>query len=77
MAEQEHPAQKPPAAAALHSHFVVGSVSEENSEDEILSKHENITVEEKERSLSPSSVSSDSTYEMGFDGIDGPAHNLR
>lgn len=77
MAEQEHPAKKPPAAAVLHSHFMVGSVSEENSEDEILGKPEHIAVEEKERSLSPSSVSSDSTYEMGFDSIDGPPHNLR
>ena len=57
------PDQKP---AALLSHFTVGSVSEENSEDEVLGRQE-----EKERSLSPSSsVSSDSTFEMGFDHVD-------
>ncbi|XP_048093827.1 acetyl-CoA carboxylase 1 isoform X3 [Alosa alosa] len=77
MAEQERPAKKPPAAAVLHSHFMVGSVSEENSEDEILGKLDPMAAEEKERSLSPSSVSSDSTYEMGFDGVDGPSQNLR
>ena len=74
MAEQEHPAKKPPAAAALHSHFMVGLVSEENSEDEIPLKLAHLLDEEKERSLSPSSVSSDSTSEIGFDGT---APNLR
>lgn len=77
MAQQDGAAKKNPAAAALHSHFMVGSVSEENSEDEIQGKAD-MQLEEKEtRSLSPSSGSSDSTYEMGFDHIDGPMHNLR
>uniref|UniRef100_A0A8C4HHW9 acetyl-CoA carboxylase n=1 Tax=Dicentrarchus labrax TaxID=13489 RepID=A0A8C4HHW9_DICLA len=77
MAQQDGAAKKNPAVAALHSHFIVGSVSEENSEDEIQGKPD-IQLEEKEpRSLSPSSGSSDSTYEMGFDHIDGPMHNLR
>lgn len=77
MAQQDGAAKKNPAVAALHSHFIVGSVSEENSEDEIQGKAD-LQLEEKEgRSLSPSSVSSDSTYEMGFDHIDGPMHNLR
>uniref|UniRef100_A0A3B4XVB5 Uncharacterized protein n=1 Tax=Seriola lalandi dorsalis TaxID=1841481 RepID=A0A3B4XVB5_SERLL len=62
--------------SALHSHFIVGSVSEENSEDEIQGKLD-MQLEEKEtRSLSPSSGSSDSTYEMGFDHIDGPIHSV-
>uniref|UniRef100_A0AAY4EBB1 acetyl-CoA carboxylase n=1 Tax=Denticeps clupeoides TaxID=299321 RepID=A0AAY4EBB1_9TELE len=76
MAEQGTPAKKAPAVAAVrHSHFIVGSVSEENSEDEILGKAD-LPAEEKEpRSLSPSSLSSDSTCEM--DGADGPLHNMR
>lgn len=77
MAQQDGAAKKHPAIAALHSHFIVGSVSEENSEDEIQGKAD-VQLEEKEmRSLSPSSGSSDSTYEMGFDHVDGPMHNLR
>uniref|UniRef100_A0A671V4E8 acetyl-CoA carboxylase n=1 Tax=Sparus aurata TaxID=8175 RepID=A0A671V4E8_SPAAU len=77
MAQQDGAAKKSPAVAALHSHFLVGSVSEENSEDEIQGKPD-LQLEEKEtRSLSPSSGSSDSTFEMGFDHIDGPIHNLR
>lgn len=77
MAQQDGAAKKSPAVAALHSHFLVGSVSEENSEDEIQGKVD-MPLEEKEtRSLSPSSGSSDSTYEMGFDHIDSSMHNLR
>ena len=77
MAQQDGAAKKNPAVAALHSHFIVGSVSEENSEDEIQGKMD-MQLEEKEtRSLSPSSGSSDSTYEMGFDHIDSSMHNLR
>lgn len=77
MAQQDGAAKKNPAAAALHSHFIVGSVSEENSEDEIQAKQD-VQLEEKEtRSLSPSSCSSDSTYESGFEHIDGPNNNLR
>ncbi|RVE63621.1 hypothetical protein OJAV_G00138120 [Oryzias javanicus] len=73
MAQQDGAAKKSPGV----SHFLVGSVSEENSEDEIQGKTD-VQLEEKEpRSLSPSSGSSDSTYEMGFDNIDGPMHNLR
>lgn len=77
MAQQDGAAKKIPAVAELHSRFIVGSVSEENSEDENQGKVD-IQLDEKEtRSLSPSSGSSDSTYEMGFDHIDGPMHNLR
>lgn len=73
MAQQDGAAKKSPGV----SHFLVGSVSEENSEDEIQGKTD-VQLEEKEpRSLSPSSGSSDSTFEMGFDNIDGPIHNLR
>lgn len=77
MAQQDGAAKKNPAVAALHSHFIVGSVSEENSEDEIQGRPD-LPLEEKEtRSLSPSSCSSDSTCDMGFDHIDGPVQNLR
>lgn len=77
MAQQDGAAKKNPAVAALHSHFIVGSVSEENSEDEIQGKLDMQLEEKDNRSLSPSSVSSDSTFESGFDHIDGPNHNLR
>uniref|UniRef100_A0A671PM36 acetyl-CoA carboxylase n=1 Tax=Sinocyclocheilus anshuiensis TaxID=1608454 RepID=A0A671PM36_9TELE len=76
MAEQDSTGKKLPAVTALHSHFIVGSVSEENSEDETAGKLD-LQMEENPRSLSPSSVSSDSTYEMGFDSLDGPLHNMR
>ncbi|TWW74939.1 Acetyl-CoA carboxylase 1 [Takifugu flavidus] len=77
MAQQNGAAGKRPAAAALHSRFLVGSVSEENSEDEIQGKAD-LQLEEKEnRSVSPSSCSSDSANETGFDQVDGTAHNLR
>ncbi|XP_037603973.1 acetyl-CoA carboxylase 1 isoform X5 [Sebastes umbrosus] len=77
MAQQDGAAKKNPAIAVLNSHFIVGSVSEENSEDEIPGKPD-LQLEEKEtRSSSPSSDSSSSTFEMGFDHIDGPIQNLR
>lgn len=77
MAQPESAAKKNPAVLALHSRFIVGSVSEENSEDETLGKLD-LQLEDKDtRSISPSSGSSDSTSEMGFDHIDGPLHNLR
>ncbi|XP_046694451.1 acetyl-CoA carboxylase 1 isoform X1 [Silurus meridionalis] len=68
MAEQDPQTEKPPPA----SHFTIGSVSEDNSEDEIQCKSE-LSTEDKERSASPSSVSSDSTFES----LDGPLHNMR
>ncbi|XP_067263608.1 acetyl-CoA carboxylase 1 isoform X5 [Chanodichthys erythropterus] len=76
MAEQDSTENKLPAVAALHSHFIVGSVSEDNSEDETAGKLD-LHLEENPRSLSPSSVSSDSTYEMGFDSLDGALLNMR
>lgn len=76
MAEQDSTENKLPAVAALHSHFIVGSVSEDNSEDETAGKLD-LQLEEIPRSLSPSSVSSDSTYEMGFDSLDGALLNMR
>lgn len=77
MAEQDGAAKKNPAVGSLQSHFIVGSVSEENSEDEIQGRVDGPLEDKETRSLSPSSCSSDSTSEMGFDHIDGPMHNLR
>lgn len=77
MAQQDGAVQKNPGAGASQSHFLVGSISEENSEDEIQGKADMQPEEKDVRSLSPSSVSSDSTSDMGFDHIDGPTHNLR
>lgn len=68
MAEQDPPADKLLAA----SHFTIGSVSEDNSEDETLGRLE-LSAEDKERSASPSSLSSDSTFEC----LDGPPHSMR
>ncbi|XP_058853810.1 acetyl-CoA carboxylase isoform X9 [Acipenser ruthenus] len=62
--------QEPPEVAAPQSRFIIGSVSEENSEDEILSLG-------KERSLSPASVGSDSLSDLGLNHIDGLAQNMR
>ncbi|XP_039518321.1 acetyl-CoA carboxylase-like isoform X1 [Pimephales promelas] len=76
MAEQDSTEKKLPAVAALHTHFIVGSVSEDNSEDETAGKLD-LQMEDNPRSLSPSSVSSDSTYEMGFDSLDGALLNIR
>lgn len=77
MAQQDGAAQNSPAAGALQSHFLVGSISEENSEDETQEKADMHPEEKDVRSLSPSSVSSDSTGDMGFDHIEGHIHNLR
>ncbi|GAA6102191.1 acetyl-CoA carboxylase 1 isoform X5, partial [Tachysurus ichikawai] len=68
MAEQDPPVEKPLAA----SHFIIGSVSEDNSEDETQGKLE-LSAEDKERSESPCSLNSDSTFES----LDGPFHNMR
>jgi len=80
MAQQDPPPQvrKKPLLDALPSRFIVGSVSEENSEDEAAARPD-ITLEGKEtRSSSPaSSLGSDSTYEMGFDQTDATVNNLR
>lgn len=80
MAQQEPPPQgrKKPLLDTLQSHFIVGSVSEENSEDEAAGRPD-VTLEGKEtRSSSPaSSLGSDSTYEMGFDHTDASVNNLR
>ncbi|KAL0994179.1 hypothetical protein UPYG_G00118810 [Umbra pygmaea] len=77
MAQQDTPAIKDTdkSTPLLHSNFIIGSVSEENSEDEILGKPDlTLGLEEKERSTSPTSShsSESSTYEMGFDHIEGP-----
>ncbi|XP_019903759.3 acetyl-CoA carboxylase 1 isoform X2 [Esox lucius] len=77
MAQQDTPDKKDPAKdlPVLHTNFIIGSVSEENSEDEILGKPDlTLGLEDKERSTSPTSShsSESSTYEMGFDHIEGP-----
>ncbi|CAL8308411.1 unnamed protein product [Gadus morhua 'NCC'] len=81
MAQPDPPpnARKKPVLGGLPSRFVVGSVSEENSEDEAAGRPDG-TQEGKEtpRSASPaSSLGSDSTYETGFDSSDGTLNNLR
>lgn len=77
MAQQDGAAGKSPAASVLHSHFMVGSVSEENSEDENQGKVDPQLEEKENRSPSPSSCSSDSAYEIGLDHVDAAALNLR
>ena len=60
-----------------HSRYIIGSVSEDNSEDEI-SNLVKLDLEEKEGSLSPASVSSDTLSDLGISGLqDGLAFHMR
>uniref|UniRef100_A0A1A8EMY5 acetyl-CoA carboxylase n=1 Tax=Nothobranchius korthausae TaxID=1143690 RepID=A0A1A8EMY5_9TELE len=77
MAQQDGAPRMNPTVGALQSHFLVGSISEENSEDENQGKADMPQEDKDIRSLSPSSGSSDSTTDGGFDHIDGPVNNLR
>ncbi|XP_075709615.1 acetyl-CoA carboxylase 1 isoform X1 [Rhinoderma darwinii] len=49
-----------------HSRFIIGSVSEDNSEDEISSMVKVDLVEDREQSSSPASISSDTLSDMGL-----------
>ncbi|KAG8588869.1 hypothetical protein GDO81_006133 [Engystomops pustulosus] len=49
-----------------HSRFIIGSVSEDNSEDEISSIVKVDLLQDKDRSSSPASVSSDTLSDMGL-----------
>ncbi|XP_063807912.1 acetyl-CoA carboxylase 1 [Pseudophryne corroboree] len=49
-----------------HSRFIIGSVSEDNSEDEFSSLVKVDILEDKERSLSPASISSDTVSDMAL-----------
>uniref|UniRef100_A0A672UZ35 acetyl-CoA carboxylase n=1 Tax=Strigops habroptila TaxID=2489341 RepID=A0A672UZ35_STRHB len=61
-----------------HSRFIIGSVSEDNSEDETSSLVKLDLLEEKERSLSPVSVCSDSLSDLGLPNAqDGLAIHMR
>ncbi|NXY64371.1 ACAC carboxylase, partial [Callaeas wilsoni] len=64
--------------ANAHSRFIIGSVSEDNSEDETSSLVKLDLLEEKERSLSPVSVCSDSLSDLGLPNAqDGLASHMR
>ncbi|XP_072302602.1 acetyl-CoA carboxylase 1 isoform X3 [Eucyclogobius newberryi] len=73
MAQPNRAAKKNPAVATLNSQFIVGSVSEENSEDE--GKVDMLLDDKDAPPSSPSSGSSDSTNELGFEQVD--LQNLR
>ncbi|XP_015275996.1 PREDICTED: acetyl-CoA carboxylase 1 [Gekko japonicus] len=61
-----------------HSRFIIGSVSEDNSEDETSSLVKIDLLEDKERSLSPVSVSSDSLSDLAPSSVqDGLASHMR
>ncbi|XP_077168889.1 acetyl-CoA carboxylase 1 isoform X2 [Paroedura picta] len=61
-----------------HSRFIIGSVSEDNSEDETSSLVKIDLLEDKERSLSPVSVSSDSLSDLApSTAQDGLASHMR
>lgn len=61
-----------------HSRFIIGSVSEDNSEDEISSLVKLDLLEEKEGSLSPASVGSDALSDLGISSLqDGLALHMR
>ncbi|NXY89063.1 ACAC carboxylase, partial [Alcedo cyanopectus] len=76
MEESSQPAK--PLEMNPHSRFIIGSVSEDNSEDETSSLVKLDLLEEKERSLSPASVCSDSLSDLGLSNAqDGPASHMR
>ncbi|XP_054857972.1 acetyl-CoA carboxylase 1 isoform X1 [Eublepharis macularius] len=61
-----------------HSRFIIGSVSEDNSEDETSSLVKIDLLEDKEQSLSPASVSSDSLSDLAPSSVpDGLAIHMR
>ncbi|XP_060115525.1 acetyl-CoA carboxylase 1 isoform X1 [Heteronotia binoei] len=61
-----------------HSRFIIGSVSEDNSEDETSSLVKIDLLEDKERSLSPISISSDSLSDLAPSSVqDGLASHMR
>ncbi|XP_043387184.1 acetyl-CoA carboxylase 1 isoform X6 [Chelonia mydas] len=66
--EESSPTTKP-LELNLNSHFILGSVSEDNSEDETSSLVKLDLLEEKERSLSPVSVCSDSLSDPGLSNV--------
>ncbi|KAM9117727.1 acetyl-CoA carboxylase 1 isoform 4-T4 [Pangshura tecta] len=75
--EESSPTTKP-LELNLHTHFILGSVSEDNSEDETSSLVKLDLLEEKERSLSPVSVCSDSLSDPGLSNVqDGLASHIR
>ncbi|NXA66822.1 ACAC carboxylase, partial [Mohoua ochrocephala] len=75
--EESSPANKALDINA-HSRFIIGSVSEDNSEDETSSLVKLDLLEEKERSLSPVSVCSDSLSDLGLPNAqDGLASHMR
>uniref|UniRef100_A0A2K5PNC4 Acetyl-CoA carboxylase alpha n=1 Tax=Cebus imitator TaxID=2715852 RepID=A0A2K5PNC4_CEBIM len=60
-----------------HSRFIIGSVSEDNSEDEISNLVKLDLLEEKEGSLSPASVGSDTLSDLGISSLqDGLALHI-
>lgn len=67
-----------PLELNVHSRFIIGSVSEDNSEDETSSLVKIDLLEDKEQSLSPGSVSSDSLSDLVPSSIqDGLAIHMR
>ncbi|XP_044849702.1 acetyl-CoA carboxylase 1 isoform X3 [Mauremys mutica] len=75
--EESSPTTKP-LELNLPTHFILGSVSEDNSEDETSSLVKLDLLEEKERSLSPVSVCSDSLSDSGLSNVqDGLASHIR
>ncbi|KAJ6657887.1 hypothetical protein lerEdw1_001807 [Lerista edwardsae] len=62
----------------LHSRFIIGSISEDNSEDETSSLVKIDLLDDKEQSLSPVSVSSDSLSDLAPSNVqDGLAIHMR
>ena len=67
-----------PLELKQHSRFIIGSVSEDNSEDEISNLVKLDLLEEKEGSLSPASVGSDTLSDLGISSLqDGLALHMR
>ncbi|XP_007443579.1 acetyl-CoA carboxylase-like, partial [Python bivittatus] len=58
----------------VHSHFIIGSVSEDNSEDETGSLVKIDLLEDKDQSISPVSISSDSLSDLGSSSAQEALH---
>ncbi|XP_039612650.1 acetyl-CoA carboxylase 1 isoform X1 [Polypterus senegalus] len=77
MADQVPSVKEPLDSQAILPHFTIGSVSEDNSEDEISGMAKGGLPDDKDRSLSPASVNSDSLPDLGFVSLDGLSHHIR
>ncbi|KAM6466313.1 acetyl-CoA carboxylase 1 isoform 2-T2 [Liasis olivaceus] len=70
----EPPSEEKLLELNVHSHFIIGSVSEDNSEDETGSLVKIDLLEDKDQSISPVSISSDSLSDLGSSSAQEALH---